>query len=318
MRAPRQTVSAEMRDIIRRGDLYSTPLGEGGRSAFAALSTIIRDVTRWLKRALMRIPGVGGLFTEFHREAFLRVFDEAARRMRERLRALHASYVTRAMRNGERESLRAVAVMETLLGRRPVVLRLDDRELGALSADLESSHVAAVTRVVQRMRDRFGAIVAVATAIRAKVVRVIQVLTTGTRGAVSAVLPGARATGSRAVERPLPGGIVASARGRLTRIVRTEIARAKNLAAGAIVAILARRFPDFRKKIVATWDARTAYDSKFVHGQIRRVDETFLDGAGRVYLLPPARPNDREVVIPWRLGWPETSATRPRPPYAGG
>lgn len=317
MSTPRQTVSAEMRDIIRRGDLYSTPLGEGGRTAFAALSTIIRDVTRWLKRALMRIPGVGGLFTEFHREAFLRVFDEAIGKLRPRLRALHGYYVARAMSNGERESLRVVAVMETLLGRRPVLPRLDERERGALGGELEASHTAAVGRVVQLLRDRFGAIVAVAAAIRARVTRVIQVLTVGTRRAVSTMLPGARGA-SRAVERPLPGGIIGSARGRLTRIVRTEIARAKNIAAGAIIGILARRFPGFRKKIVATWDTRTAYDSKVVHGQIRTVDETFLDGAGRVYLLPPARPNDREVVIPWRIGWPETSATRPHPRYAGG
>ena len=318
MSPPRQTMSAELREIIRRGDLYSTPLGEGGRRAFGALGKIIRSVTAWLKRALLALPGINGLFTEQHREAFLQVFDQAARRLTRALRTLHAGYVARASTNGQREAMRVVALMEVLMGRRPVFARLPQDEQRALEAAMEAGHVSAVSRVVQIMRERFGAIVAAATAVRARVTRVIQVLTTGTRRAVTTALPGARAGATRTVERPLPGGIVGSARGRLTRIVRTEIARAKNLAAGGIIAILARLYPDMRKKIVATWDTRTAYDSKVVHGQIRRLDDTFLDGAGRVYLLPPARPNDREVVIPWRLGWPETSATRPNPRYAGG
>lgn len=94
------------------------------------------------------------------------------------------------------------------------------------------------------------------------------------------------------------------------RIVRTETAYAYNEARMAALHAEREDFPDLRKKILATFDNRTAYDSVGVHGQIRRLNEPFTDGAGRVYLAPPARPNDREVVIPWRPGWDETETTR--------
>lgn len=51
------------------------------------------------------------------------------------------------------------------------------------------------------------------------------------------------------------------------------------------------------KQLVATFDRRTGDDSKFVHGQSRRPDQPFRDNEGRVYQLPPNRPNDREVVV---------------------
>lgn len=68
-----------------------------------------------------------------------------------------------------------------------------------------------------------------------------------------------------------------------------------------------------RKKILAHFDSRTAPDSIAVHGQIRKLDGLFQDGAGRQYLQPPARPNDRETVIPWRMSWSESEHTKPQP-----
>lgn len=56
---------------------------------------------------------------------------------------------------------------------------------------------------------------------------------------------------------------------------------------------------DLKKSAIATFDARTSYDSYPVHGQVRELDEMFEDGAGRRYLHPPGRPNDREKEIPW-------------------
>ena len=70
--------------------------------------------------------------------------------------------------------------------------------------------------------------------------------------------------------------------------------------------------PKLKQKILAHFDRRTAQDSVYVHGQIRAVGEMFVDGAGREYLKPPARPNDREVLIPWRENWKERAATRPK------
>lgn len=99
------------------------------------------------------------------------------------------------------------------------------------------------------------------------------------------------------------------------RIVRTESAHAYN--AGGLATIQTAKvtdFPDMQKKIVATFDWRTAPDSIAVHGQIKPVADMFVDGAGRHYLHPPARPNDREVVIPWRPHWQELPASQPATP----
>ncbi len=98
------------------------------------------------------------------------------------------------------------------------------------------------------------------------------------------------------------------------RIVRTENQHALN--AGALQAMNVTRgteFPDLQKKILAIMDNRTAPDSIAVHGQVRKLEEMFVDGAGRQYLHPPARPNDREHIIPWRPHWEHTPATQPAP-----
>jgi hypothetical protein len=95
------------------------------------------------------------------------------------------------------------------------------------------------------------------------------------------------------------------------RIVRTETAEAQNAAAQTEIEDSLDDFPDMQRKILATIDKRTAQDSLGVHGQIRDVNSPFMDGAGRVYMRPPSRPNDREVVIPWRPDWPNTRHSRP-------
>lgn len=99
------------------------------------------------------------------------------------------------------------------------------------------------------------------------------------------------------------------------RIVRTETAYAYNRANLQTMQTAQQTdFQDMQKKILATFDNRTAPDSIAVHGQIRKLDENFRDGAGREYLHPPARPNDRETVIPWRPEWRELPNTVPTPP----
>ncbi len=90
------------------------------------------------------------------------------------------------------------------------------------------------------------------------------------------------------------------------RIVRTEIANAQNDTNLRSMKEAKREFPDIKKKMQAILDNRTAADSIAVHGQVRDLDENFVDGAGREYLKPPARPNDRETIIPWRDEWDET------------
>ncbi len=136
----------------------------------------------------------------------------------------------------------------------------------------------------------------------------------GPRGRVSVA---ARELGDGTVERirleTIPEGLFRRHRWWAMRIVRTETAYAQN--AAGFEALHAARdvdFPDMQKKILAMMDNRTYPDSIAVHGQIRDLDAMFRDGAGREYLHPPARPNDREVVIPWRPGWDETETSAPR------
>lgn len=112
-----------------------------------------------------------------------------------------------------------------------------------------------------------------------------------------------------------PGGVFRQRRYLAERIVRTELLASYNLGAQAAMEEEREDFPDLQRIILAHHDRRTAQDSIFVHGEIRRLDEDFLDGAGRTYRVPPARPNDREVVIPWRPSWtvPAPFGRRPLP-----
>lgn len=92
------------------------------------------------------------------------------------------------------------------------------------------------------------------------------------------------------------------------RIIRTESSAAWN---GITMAALEAEDADdpdpddpMLKKLVATFDAVTAEDSRLLHGQTRRLDEMFLDvTSGREYMAPPNRPNDREIVVGWRRSW---------------
>lgn len=54
---------------------------------------------------------------------------------------------------------------------------------------------------------------------------------------------------------------------------------------------------EWDKELVTTFDRRTGEDSKFVHGQTRKLKELFKDNEGREYLHPPNRPNDRETEV---------------------
>jgi len=96
------------------------------------------------------------------------------------------------------------------------------------------------------------------------------------------------------------------------RICRTETAAAYN---GTQLAAMMEEDvdPDDRmmKRLVATFDGRTGKDSVMLHGQTVPVDKPFVDPYfGKEYMAPPNRPNDREVIVPWRQSFGEM--------YAGG
>lgn len=116
----------------------------------------------------------------------------------------------------------------------------------------------------------------------------------------------------------IPEGLFTRYRSWAWRIVRTEVSYAYNASKLDTFSQLRRDgLPSLKKKIVAHFDRRTAPDSIAVHGQIRDVDgpnSYFVDGDARVYQHPPARPNDRETVLPWFEEWGESEATRPLSP----
>lgn len=135
----------------------------------------------------------------------------------------------------------------------------------------------------------------------------------GPRGTVSLAARVTPAGVIRTREAEIPEGLFARHRYWAERLVRTEMAAAYNGAKLESLREESREFPDMGKKILAVLDDRTAPDSLYVHGQIRELDELFEDGAGRRYLHPPGRPNDRETIIPWRMAWNEGPAKGQRP-----
>lgn len=86
------------------------------------------------------------------------------------------------------------------------------------------------------------------------------------------------------------------------RIVRTELMGAYNRAGWEANREANEQLGDMCKILAATFDDRTAADSYAVHGQIRRPNEAFETWFGFMQ-HPPARPNDREIVVPHRVSW---------------
>ncbi len=116
---------------------------------------------------------------------------------------------------------------------------------------------------------------------------------------------------TRIREGNIPEGLFVRHRYWAERIVRTEIAYAYNGTRYQSLLAMRAEGMEVKKKIVAVFDTRTAPDSIAVHGQVRELEDMFLDGAGRVYLHPPARPNDRETILPWFDDWAEVPSTEP-------
>jgi hypothetical protein len=118
------------------------------------------------------------------------------------------------------------------------------------------------------------------------------------------------------------GGIFDREKWRAERIVRTECLHAYGVANQRCLEETAQEVPGLMKRLVATFDVRTGKDSIQLNGQAVPVDRPFVwmkqtkAGVERVeYMAPPNRPNDREVVIPWRVGYPEPKA-EPGPVHA--
>ena len=101
------------------------------------------------------------------------------------------------------------------------------------------------------------------------------------------------------------GGIFDRQAFRAERIVRTELNNAYNTHhLESYRQAQEEIFPDMKKKWLAMIDDRTGDDSIRLTGQVRALDERFIDpGTGRSFLHPPERPNSRCRIIPWRDAW---------------
>lgn len=132
-----------------------------------------------------------------------------------------------------------------------------------------------------------------------------------------------------AVDRVIgTSGIFHGQRWRAERIVRTELSWGYGVAKQRGMEVLRdQHVPGLQKRLVATFDNRTGMDSKDLDGQTVDVDKPFIwhvrNSKGRVkrtvlYMQPPNRPNDREVVIPWNPGWSNPGEAGPVRPSTRG
>src|ERR1700722_15851425 len=97
-----------------------------------------------------------------------------------------------------------------------------------------------------------------------------------------------------------------------TRIVRTEVMGAYARSGWETIREADEQLGDMTKFLAATFDDRTAADSYAVHGQCRRPEQAFSSWYG-LFQHPPARPNDREIVVPHRISWPIPAYLFPKP-----
>lgn len=95
---------------------------------------------------------------------------------------------------------------------------------------------------------------------------------------------------------------------KLRRIVRTELHGIYNRGKLAGLQEIADEDEGFLKTLMHPMDARTGDDSKFAATQalVAKMDEPFhyvWKGQHRVFMMPPDRPNDRSVMVPYRKEW---------------
>jgi hypothetical protein len=97
------------------------------------------------------------------------------------------------------------------------------------------------------------------------------------------------------------------------RIVRTEVAGAHGRAQLESAKDAHEQLGDVVKIVSSTVDDRTGSDSIAIHGQVRRVGESFASWNG-AFDAPPDRPNDRAVLVTHRVAWgPPPAHLQPKP-----
>ena len=312
-----------LRVSLARADRVVSGLDKGGRSALRELLADLEAADDDLRRRLTRFGRLDETFTAASLAQYQAQVALVRRMVADRLSKTTNAASAAAFAQGRDGTARLLADLEAAFtgAARPLRLRqaatMSEAARGSL-ASLLRQHATSVDRYGTAMIGEFEKVMRrglISGATRREMVDAL----CGLRGPTGQVSLAARVdpqTGQvvRLRTEQIGEGLFQRYRSWAWRIVRTETAKAYNEA--RLVGLYEQRqtFPELRKKILAHFDDRTAPDSVVVHGQIRKLDEPFVDGAGRVYLRPPARPNDRETLIPWLPEWTETPISRPRSP----
>jgi hypothetical protein len=95
---------------------------------------------------------------------------------------------------------------------------------------------------------------------------------------------------------------------KLHRIVRTELHHVFNVGKLNGMRAMVGDVPDLYKTLMHPMDARTGQDSKFAASmhliaEINKPFEYMWQDKLRSYMVPPDRPNDRSILVPYREEW---------------
>lgn len=307
-RSARAAVRASLEEARRIGALEGPGHERIRREILDDLLRADRMLRQRLDRA--RYAGLGERFTGAQAEIYLAQVQDAIGAVVRDVDGVRVRESTRGARVGARATVDLLAELEERFTGIAAPLQLRQAARLVYVPELV---LGARARYVATSLDRYGGamiedfekIIRAGLLSGASTQDVIDALTGhgGPRGRVSLAARVTPAGVLRLVEADLPEGLFVRNRYWAERLVRTELAAAYNGGKLESMREGAVEFPDMRKKILAVLDNRTAPDSLYVHGQIRELDEEFEDGAGRRYLYPPGRPNDRETIIPWRAAW---------------
>lgn len=289
-----------------------------GPELLAILEEAEKDLRRRLDAA--ELAGMGERWTHYHLQRSLVLVQDAIIQTKAQLRAMLEEHSGELVERGMLDTVRLLKAMEARGVETALPLALED----AMRFDVARwGAQASLLRQHATSLDRYGSVM-IAEFERAMQLGIVAKLTPdqmvgllvghgGPKGVVS-IAARELEDGSvvRLLERYSGQGLFVDDRYWAERIVRTELMRSYN--EGTQAAILEESvtdFPDLQRMIIATFDNRTAPDSLYVHGQIRGPTEPFTDGAGRTYMVPPGRPNDREDITPWRPRWEVPEEFRP-------
>lgn len=309
--------------VYRTGRLIDLHTPEG-RATSQRLLKLLTDADRILAARLVveaqQQGGEDARFTGASAIAYRRQIGTVVQLVQGRLNGLTASQARTAIDESMAETIGLLETLETRFTGIARPLRIRQAETMARASEqtratLLRQHATSVDRYGGSMIRQFETTIATGLVGGMSQREMVASLTghggpTGDVSMAAVALPNGQVVRVR-VEN-IPEGLFKRYRFWAERIVRTETANAYSAARmDGLFAARTSDFPDLKKKILAVFDNRTAPDSLGVHGQVRELEGFFQDGAGRVYQRPPARPNDRETVIPWRDHWPDTASTAP-------